>query len=111
MRTDNDGSNVQQLENAKQYLPFSIYVFYVFPFFLISNPSLKLIFATLVSLAGFSLTTYLSVKHFKEKEKTNKKKTTSLKEATKPLRFTFFFAIIYLFVARIRHYPINRNIS
>jgi hypothetical protein len=96
-KSDENNSNIQQLEKEKQYLPFLTYLLYVIPFFLVSNPFLKLLFGAVISLAGFILTTYLSVKHYKEKGKGKRKEKGLVK--TETVRFTFFFAIIYLFVA------------
>jgi hypothetical protein len=58
-------SNIDTLVSAKQYLPFLTYVFYIFPFLIINDDFIKLLAGALISLMGFILTTFLSVKSFK----------------------------------------------
>jgi hypothetical protein len=112
-RVASKSSNIDALLSAKQYLPFLTYVFYIFPFLIISDDFIKLLAGALISLVGFVLTTFLSVKSFKKEQKKIKaevKKEAEViqKAVRKTLRITLFFGMIYVFVAA---FAITRSIE
>jgi hypothetical protein len=67
------------------------------PYFYTNDPVLKIFFGATITLEGFFLTTYLSIRHLR-RIKVEKEFSFSSK-LSRPTRITYIFGMVYLFVA------------